>query len=278
MRAFENQYTDKDGSAMLDLRLEQAAKAMAVLIGGSYAVGMMVSNGYLASFGISDFDVLRPKAVLSGLWFVLLFAAAIVAEDSIQYAFKMKEIPAGWKAGNALFAFVGVFLFYFMLLMTIRILLSRTGPNPLVALRQIASASLFMFLSAATSLTEMQNAWKEWVRRRADTRVGPTSAVFFIFHCSWAIFALFLFGVLFTTDVYRYVPEQYGGGKLRSVRIAVTDEGAKSLNRISIATPNNVVEGSTDLIHSTSESIAFRVNAGKAVILRRDEILTMRIE
>lgn len=263
---------------MLDLRLEQAAKAIAVLIGVSYALGMMVSNSYLASFGIVDFDLVRPKAILSGLWFMWFFAVAIVAEDSIQYALKMKEIPPGWKLGNALFAFIGAVVFYFFVLLTLRISMSETGPNPLVVLRQTATASLFMFLGAATSLTEAQNAWKEWARRRTDKRVGPTSAAFFILHCTWALFALVFFGVLFTTQVYRSVPEQYGGGKLRAVRIAVSDEGVRSLNRMSIATANNVVEGSTDLIHSTSDSIAFRVNAGKTIMLRRSEVVAMRIE
>jgi hypothetical protein len=58
-------------------QLERIAKAFIFIAGMFYAFGVMVSNLYYLSLGISDFSSLRPKYVITGGWSVLflLFAA-----------------------------------------------------------------------------------------------------------------------------------------------------------------------------------------------------------
>lgn len=253
---------------MNDIRLEQAAKAIAVIVGLSYGIGIVVSNIYLASMGVMDFDLLRPKAVLSGLWFMSFFAVALVAEESIQRAYQLKNISPKRRLGNALIALLGALIFYFIPLT----LLQPFKPGKTVL------ASLVMFVSAAGALTEMQNAVKEWRRRKTDEKVGPTAAAFFVFHCSWAVVLLFLFAFYFVTYFYRLVPQQYGGDRPSSVEIAVSDKAAQVLNGMSVVTSQNVIKGSVDLIHETSENIAFRPNGGQTIILPQRELLAIRVK
>src|SRR5438477_3887674 len=99
---------------MIDIKIEDGAKVLAITLGTSYATGIIISNGYLAGLGVMDFELLRPRAVLTGMWFISFVAVAIVAEDSIQRAFKLKDVPFSWRLKNALVAFAGAFFFYFL--------------------------------------------------------------------------------------------------------------------------------------------------------------------
>ena len=255
-------------------KLEQTAKPIAIVIGVSYGAGVMISNGHLASLGLMDFDLLRPKAVLSGLWFIVFLAVGVVAEESIQRSYMMKEIPFTWRLGNALVAFCGAFFFYFF-----AFVFAHAGQHADRALvRAWILVPVFMFVLAGTAVTAVQYATKEWRRRKTDQRVGPTSAAFFIAHCMFAAVALVLFASLFIAHFYRFVSQEYGGGKPRSVQIAVSDKAASALKGMSVVTSDNLVEGPVELIHETSDDVAFRSNGGNTIIVPRREILAIRIK
>lgn len=269
---------------MLDLKLEQNAKSVAIVLGISYGSGIVISNSYLAGLGVMDFDLLRPQAILTGLWFIWFVAVAIVAEDSIQRAFRMKGIPASWRLGNALIAFCGAGLFYFVAILLAQLwytyslaqiaTLQPAGPR----FPGIIWRPFIMFLSAASVLTEGQNAVKEWKRRTSDEKLGPTSAAFFLGHCTWLLASLTLFTYLFVTSFYRYIPQQYGGGRPRPVQIAVSDKAAQVLNELSIATNKSVIQGSVELIHETSQALALRVNGATTLTVSRQDILAIRFK
>jgi hypothetical protein len=205
--------------AMPEVKVEQIAKALALGIGVSYAIGMIISNGYLASVGIADFDPFRLKAIVSGVWFVLLIAVALLAEESIDTSFKRKDLPPGWSTANACFVFLGAVAFYFLILVLVEI------PHP-NRLRTLWLVSMGMFLFPASALFQARNAHKEWKRRASDDKVGPTSTAFFVFHCLWSLAAVILFSVLFVKYVYLFVAPQYGGGKPRIVQMVVMDGAA----------------------------------------------------
>lgn len=161
---------------MPEIKVEQIAKTLALGIGVSYAIGMMISNGYLASIGIADFDPFRPKTIVSGVWFILLIAVAFLAEDSIHSSLNRKDLPPGWGPANALFVFVGTVAFYFLILGLVEI------PHP-NRLRTLLMVSIGMFFLPASALDQARNAHKEWKRRASDDKVGPTSTAFFVFYC-----------------------------------------------------------------------------------------------
>lgn len=264
---------DSDNEGLIS-RLEQSAKLIAVFVIVSYGVGIMISNMYLATLGLADFDLLRPRAVLSGLWFIVFFAVGVIAEESIQRAYKLKGIPFTWLLGNVLVAFFGAFFFYFFVF-----LFAHAGQH---ADRALVKAwilmPLLMFVMVGSVVTQVQYAMKEWRRRKTDEKVGPISAAFFISHCMFALIALVVFASLFITHYYRFVSQEYGGGKPRSVQMAVSDKAASALKGMSVVTTENLVEGPVELIHETSDDVAFRSNGGNTIILPRREILAIRIK
>jgi hypothetical protein len=254
---------------MPEIKVEQIAKTFALGVGVSYAIGMMILNGYLASVGIADFDPFRPRAIVSGVWFILLIAVGFLAEDSIDRSFKMKELPRGWATGNAFFVFLGTVFFYFLILGLVEV----AHPNRLGALLVV---SIAMFLLPASALHQARNAHKEWKRRASEDKVGPTSTAFLVFHCLWSVAAVILFSALFIQYVYLFVPQQYGGGKPRIVQMAVKDGAAQALNDLAIPTKRNIIDGRVELIHETSETVAFRLTGGKTIVLARSEIVAIQ--
>ena len=96
---------------MSDFKFEESAKVLGIVAAVSYALGIIISNGYLAGLGVMDFELIRPRAIFTGLWFILFLSVAVVTEDSIQRAFRLKDVPASWRLWNALFAFTGALFF-----------------------------------------------------------------------------------------------------------------------------------------------------------------------
>ncbi len=246
---------------------------MAIVIGVSYGAGIMISNGYLASLGVTDFDLLRPKAVLTGLWFIAFFAVSVVADRSIEQSFQMKQIPRSWRVGNALIAFCGAYFFYFL-----AFIFSHMGKHASGAVvRGLISVPFLMFVSAGSAVMWAHWAAKEWGRRKTDRKVGPSSAAFFLGQCGVSALAVVYFATLFITHFYKVVPQEFGGAMPRPVTIAVTDKAASALKGMSVVTTNNVLEGPTELIHETGDDVVLRSNGSTTIILPRREILAIRI-
>jgi len=70
---------DKSGGAQATAdssgaTVEQTTKSVGYVFGICYVIGLLVVNLYLQQFGISDFSVLRPKAVFTGAWVLFLIA------------------------------------------------------------------------------------------------------------------------------------------------------------------------------------------------------------
>jgi hypothetical protein len=83
----------EDGS-----RVETIAKTAAGVIAGAYALGLIISNMFLSSFGASDFAVIRPRLVLVGIAFVLYLTLpvclGIVPTLIIARALRQRRLPA----------------------------------------------------------------------------------------------------------------------------------------------------------------------------------------
>lgn len=87
-----------------------------------------------------------------------------------------------------------------------------------------------------------------------------------------------LFSVLFVRYVYLFVPPQYGGGKPRIVQMVVKDGAVQALNDPAIPMKRNVIDSKVELIHETSEAVAFRLTGGKTIVLPRSEILAIQAD
>ncbi|SRR6266481_462397 len=57
---------------------ERAAKITIVIVGVLYGLGLLITNTYLASIGVSDFSSIKPKYIITGAWsFLILLLAAL---------------------------------------------------------------------------------------------------------------------------------------------------------------------------------------------------------
>jgi hypothetical protein len=55
--------------------LQHLAGAFAVAVAGLYAIGLLITNEYLMTLGFADFNLLRPKCIITGAWAVSLLLA-----------------------------------------------------------------------------------------------------------------------------------------------------------------------------------------------------------
>jgi hypothetical protein len=55
--------------------LQHLGGAFAVAVAGLYAIGLLITNEYLMTLGFADFNLLRPKCIITGAWAVSLLLA-----------------------------------------------------------------------------------------------------------------------------------------------------------------------------------------------------------
>jgi len=57
------------------ITVQQLTKNLAISAAVLYAIGMLITNEYLFSLGITDFNLIRPKCIITGTWAVVLMLA-----------------------------------------------------------------------------------------------------------------------------------------------------------------------------------------------------------
>jgi hypothetical protein len=67
----ESMGTDGGSGHLLQTIIASVSIGVAIL----YAVGMLVTNEYLFAFGLTDFNLIRPKCIITGTWAILLLLA-----------------------------------------------------------------------------------------------------------------------------------------------------------------------------------------------------------
>ena len=60
----------------LTAAVDVTAKILAIAGIGLYGLGILVTNTFLAKYGVVNFAVLKPQAIFTGIWTVALFAVA----------------------------------------------------------------------------------------------------------------------------------------------------------------------------------------------------------
>jgi len=72
--------------------LENVAKSLLIFVTLLYALGLIVTNQYLMSLGISEFSSLRPKYVVTGTWtFLLLLAGSLPILTPVAFLLRLPE-------------------------------------------------------------------------------------------------------------------------------------------------------------------------------------------
>src|SRR5215467_14565155 len=88
---------------------ERVAKVLGVLFGGLYVLGLVISNAQLQRLGLSDFAILRPRCIATGMLFGLymLFAMLLLTPMATLFLGTV-GILGGWKGVTTR---IGLFLF-----------------------------------------------------------------------------------------------------------------------------------------------------------------------
>jgi hypothetical protein len=200
-------------------QLEPIAKAAVAFIALVYTLGLLVTNRYLVSFGISDFSSLRPRYIFTGTWSLWLIVLATVpgfilfsggrtftwrtarntglALALITFAFVMTMAALGVPAGLAV---VRQFYFLIFLVTTLIVFVALTAAKPLSLFSALPQASGFDRLAVVV------------------LRLGLV------------VFAATMFvgsvAVLSGPGVYGSIPDGLGGGKPLTATLIFDSRGA----------------------------------------------------
>jgi hypothetical protein len=67
----------------LTVIVDLTAKTLAIVGLPLYGMGLLVNNTYLAKYGLINFAILKPQAILTGIWTLALFAIAALPSFSL---------------------------------------------------------------------------------------------------------------------------------------------------------------------------------------------------
>jgi hypothetical protein len=92
--------------------LEQVGKIVIGVFAVSYGIGLMVTNQYLMTIGVSDYSSVRPKYVLTGLWALLFIISATIPllipvlfydkTDTLRFRYQMLVVNFATTCGVAI--------------------------------------------------------------------------------------------------------------------------------------------------------------------------------
>jgi hypothetical protein len=189
----------------LSKMLEAVTKGSVVVIAILYGLGLLVSNEYLISIGVSDFTSVRPKYVLTGTW-VLFLAAAASIPTVLPIALRLQR-PAEKIAGITVGAVIAYGILEFAGV-ALRIHEFKDIAKPLI---------LLLCVSFAVYL----QTWAIW--KLATIPAAFLAAATILLACFGGITATFIIA----RGIYPKVPEALGGGKPLLGRIILNKEGAE---------------------------------------------------
>jgi hypothetical protein len=204
---------------------EPVAKSLSVMIAMFYGVGLLVTNFYLARWGISDFGPLKPKYVITGAWSLTLclIASLPVTVPLFELRRRAKRSPV-LQIGEPSFnrttrrkllsewrSVIGGLGLGFALLNICYLLLG-------VDTSQIPFLKINLSLMVVASLGSFW-FWEEWENRQQSGEI-PVAGVFLLA----AMFILVL--SIVSTRVYGLVPDYVGGGKPVTAELILNLEGS----------------------------------------------------
>jgi hypothetical protein len=200
--------TDYTSLGEISTALEAMAKLGAVIIAMLYVVGLLISNEYLTTLGLTDFSLLRVKCVFTGAWAVpMIFVASLPAltlwifEPFAEFRKRYKTLAPALSGWCFLFGFIEL-LAIFVSVFANSYLLKLMSPshNSAEAVCKIEKDILFGLVIVGMLLS---------VRARRNVLLGVLSAV--------AVIGAFS-GL--ATQVYPLVGEEFGGGAPVAMKIA----------------------------------------------------------
>jgi len=259
------------------LKLDDWAKVAASFALSLYGIGLVAVNGYLFGRGVSDFALVRARFIYAG---ALICALAAIAYALPEMAMKnTRELIAerkakgtfrGWRRLSSLMSWW--YGFWFPVLLFFGILASHYGSF------EDGALTLPVLLGVAILLT-ITSYLVVWTfiyiigSIIGSMRTRDASPAF----VGLSVFIILLLGVgyipLFMNTIYSRVPEQFGGGRPRTVRLLLTNEAKNQIEDLYPGVRGEVSSPCVEMLYEGTDFYLVDLGDRTTIQLQRDLVL-----
>jgi hypothetical protein len=231
---------------------EKVAKVGGIVIVGLYVLGLMVTNEYLMSWGLSDFATFRPKSIITGTWALLFFLCAalpFLTPFVLIPSPSLKSVKSGLRViGAVLVGSIAGFLCVFTILNTVM------GHQQTAILVRYIIEEIILVSSAFILWAVMF-----WCAGRVPKIKLLGSLLLSLTVVATAV--AFTYGL--SRTIYDKVPEAFGGGQSVPGHLILNKDGVRFWKRISGkeigGDAESVVSAYVNILYQNDREMVLRV-------------------
>jgi hypothetical protein len=253
--------------------IEQIAKLAAGIVLLMYVTGLFAVNAYLFTLGASDFSLVRTRFIYTG---TLIWASLFLANVPILISLYMFRTVPGSHPSAPLPYMVRIIMRLMMLGGSFAFALSVF----FIVVSIVPSASPNSRLRVSIILTGWAigaglGIWIILLGRRLPAtapsllQLGQTAIV-----GVWIVAILIAYTGAFMSLAYSRIPEQYGGGRPREIRLLVAKEDKQGLEELEIAfSGKGQLSDLVTLLYEGEEQYILRSRNGHVVRVKKDLVV-----
>jgi len=224
---------------VLSDRSEQLGKSLVLLAAVLYSLGLIATNLYLLSIGVSDFSSLRPKYMMTGFWVLLM--AFLTFLPALGVALATVTRP-----GSKRTIFLNLILCYVLALALFYAVNERVKAetNVVIVLVIIQIFATCMIL----------------IQLPSGKDVFPGYARFVLIELA---FASLIMPPMFARFFYPLIPEAVGGGKPTAAQIILGKDGFSFWKQAGLIVPDiadSNVSGNVDVLYQSEHEIVIKAS------------------
>lgn len=228
-----------------------------------YAIGLLVTNVYLADYGFTDFAIVKPQCIIVGAWTLALLCLASLPSVFFLLVASESKLQPRWRKVGAVGALVfGLYVATFLAFVFDALFLG-TSVLTFVDLQQQELVYLKNGVPDWWALLVIMNAYWLLFFRANPSLNGPV----WKYRTALVVMAIpFVIGSALVVghDVFPYANREVGGGRPINAVIQFNSEGKEVVDRVRLLSkpyhdtdsPMSVV---ADILYATSDRYVVRV-------------------
>jgi hypothetical protein len=247
-------------------RIKDAATVFAIALTGLYAVGVLVTNMYLWNFHYEDFNLLRPRCILTGAWSCLVLGCCALPGLWIDTQFG-KEFPEKRKwldiVSTAVLLAAGCLVAGLLMLNFLGVgkyPTSYFGTSDILIVQYVISSWLLEWMLVLSGLLCLRTLVKHWIENAKPNK--SMGQIFSVFILLFAIAAIAFCLDSFSTSAYRRIDSAVGGGRPKPANLVLNKDGVafwKLITTPSTTPPDMLVTGYVYVYHETESQLLVRL-------------------
>jgi len=258
---------DEEGKAKQEVSESNgggASKAIVVFLGLCYAVGLLTFNLFLHSHGITDFTLVRPRAILTGA--IVIGSLSLIAFGPITGIAKIAEAPS--RKLHRVFGLITKLVLPLLALVPLcwRIehhnVYSWEAIDRLRPERVLFAAAQFYLASCASAVLAVQvvRIYPFVVGHGTFVRMANAWGKLIIYSTALVVAVAWYINT-FAGFVYMDIPRQFGGGEPDNLRFEIRQEFVPDVKAIGVPfVPSTNITFPLTVIHETDDSFFFVLN------------------